>query len=111
MYVLRHNNEDGSDTVTLGVPPTDVHLAALVCEAMNMIEAIAAQEEHSTTLGVWRHVRRGGQYIVIAQAVREHDLEPMTIYKSVEDGRVWVRPSSEFMDGRFEQIGVASNGV
>lgn len=56
---------------------------------------------------IWKHVKTGGLY-----ELREEDcpatlkanlLEPMTIYRSLKDGRIWIRPSSEFYDGRFER--------
>lgn len=107
MYVIRCT-EDERDTVTIGVHPRDAHLPALMSEAMNMIESIAAQTQHQPDLDLWRHVKTGGLYAVICEAVREHDLEPLTVYKSVNgDNRVWARPSAEFMDGRFEFLGVA----
>lgn len=51
---------------------------------------------------LWRHVKSGGLYTVLHEnATREHDLEPVVVYRAVEGGRIWVRPHSEFYDGRF----------
>jgi hypothetical protein len=112
MYVIRGSQPDGSDIVTVGVPPVDVHVPALICEALNMIEAISMQEEPTVSLNIWRHKVRGTRYVHVTDAVRESDLEPMTVYKSVDgDNRVWVRPTSEFMDGRYEYVGEATDGV
>lgn len=48
------------------------------------------------------HLASGGQYeVVIAQATQEKNLVQVVVYKSVLDGRVWTRPTSEFCDGRF----------
>ncbi len=48
-----------------------------------------------------RHVKSGGLYEVIAYGKLEVDGSQMTIYRSVETGQIWVRPTSEFKDGRF----------
>ena len=32
------------------------------------------------------------------------DDEPMVVYQAEADGRIWVRPTDEFYDGRFEQL-------
>jgi len=52
----------------------------------------------------WRHLKRGATYIVEGSCVIEALLVTGVIYKSEADGTVWVRPLSEFVDGRFEQI-------
>ena len=63
----------------------------------------------------WVHKKRGGVYVVLthdagfqysgAQAI-EHALDgvPLTLYSSVSTGRYYVRPTSEFLDGRFEKV-------
>ena len=59
----------------------------------------------------WRHARSGGEYAVVTYAMIEATLEPGVVYAGghgyVHDGMrwtVWVRPASEFMDGRFIPI-------
>lgn len=52
---------------------------------------------------IWRHKKTGGFYELIADAEHSEDLSLMVVYRSVTTGRVWVRPASEFYDGRFEQ--------
>jgi len=77
-----------------------------------------------------RHVKTGGEYEVIGEGrMQTHgwevedtrddadgwpnhghypvDMEPVTIYRSRSDGRLWVRPTAEFRDGRFETIAQA----
>lgn len=46
------------------------------------------------------HKKSGNLYQVSQLAYRESDLEVMVIYHD-EDMVHWVRPVSEFMDGRF----------
>ena len=76
---------------------------------------------------LWRHKKRGGIYEVLHRGrmqtsrwrmpweytnskgevmVDENftaDNEPVIVYRA-EDGTVWVRPTKEFMDGRFERV-------
>jgi hypothetical protein len=55
----------------------------------------------------WKHRKTGGLYTVLYDdATREHDLEPVVVYRALKGGRIWVRPHSEFFDGRFEMIEV-----
>ena len=50
----------------------------------------------------WRHRKTDQLYQVLHYGMRESDFEPMVIYTSLgSDKAVWVRPSSEFFDGRF----------
>lgn len=49
----------------------------------------------------FRHRKTGGYYDVIAVAEIEATLATVVVYKAHGDGRVWVRPIGEFMDGRF----------
>lgn len=49
-----------------------------------------------------RH-RKGGLYRKIAEAVYEPDRSAVILYDEA-DGTIWVRPKSEFEDGRFEAL-------
>lgn len=53
---------------------------------------------------LYRHIKSGGRYRLIARGHLEADLTPVTIYAAETDGTVWVRPTAEFDDGRFEPI-------
>ncbi|RYX83987.1 DUF1653 domain-containing protein [bacterium] len=56
----------------------------------------------------WRHVKHPEDwYHVECLATLEKDLTPVVVYKN-EAGKVWVRPLSEFMDGRFEWLNCAT---
>jgi hypothetical protein len=50
------------------------------------------------------HVRTGGIYVVLMQALLEANAERAVVYRSERDGTVWVRPFVEFADGRFAEI-------
>lgn len=45
---------------------------------------------------VWKHTKSGRHYVVVVVAKREADCEPAVVYKSVDDGGVWVRPLAEW---------------
>lgn len=58
----------------------------------------------------WRHKKRGSVYVVLGvgclQTTRDAflDNQQVTLYQSETGGIVWVRPTYEFMDGRFEKV-------
>lgn len=54
----------------------------------------------------YRHKKTGGTYkVLLADNVRcEWDLTPAIVYQSEHDGSIWIRPYSEFHDGRFEPL-------
>lgn len=47
--------------------------------------------------------KKGGLYRVLTHGVLEADHTPVVIYDDVA-GQVWVRPVSEFDDGRFRPL-------
>lgn len=49
-----------------------------------------------------RH-RKGGLYRLLGQGILESDRRQVAIYDDAE-GTVWVRPLTEFEDGRFDAI-------
>ena len=49
-----------------------------------------------------RH-RKGGLYRVLSEGVWEPDRSTVVIYDD-QDGTIWVRPKSQFEDGRFEKV-------
>ncbi len=55
---------------------------------------------------IWQHVKSGGLYTVEGECMIEADMTPAIIYRSLWDSAVWVRPKSEFYDGRFRNIAV-----
>lgn len=58
-----------------------------------------------TILGLrTEHRIRGTRYWVQAVGIRESDGEPLVVNRDKEVGTCWVRPFSEFMDGRFVRL-------
>ena len=59
---------------------------------------------------LWRHVKRGSVYVVVnivtmqSSAHRGVDMAEAVLYRA-GDGRLWVRPLEEFLDGRFVYVG------
>lgn len=53
-------------------------------------------------LNIWRHVKTAATYRVLREGLLEADKTPVVVYQSISSGEVWVRPKSEFLDGRFE---------
>lgn len=51
---------------------------------------------------LFKHVKTGGIYRLQMIATNEADMTPSAIYANAETGMIWVRPASEFFDGRFE---------
>jgi hypothetical protein len=51
----------------------------------------------------WRH-RKGALYEVVSNARLEGTLEAVVVYRDEAVGMTWVRPLSEFIDGRFTAL-------
>ena len=52
----------------------------------------------------WRHVKSGGIYEIIGYGKIEADLTPCVIYRAKGNQQLWVRPKTEFFDGRFVAV-------
>lgn len=64
---------------------------------------------------IWRHKKRGTKYQILTDSAslqcsaapefeKLFDEDCFTVYQNVETGAVYVRPTPEFFDGRFEKI-------
>ena len=65
----------------------------------NQSEAPAQNEDHDTEIVIgakYRHFK-GGEYEVMAVARHSETMEELVVYKSTENGDVWVRPKSMFV--------------
>lgn len=97
--------------VTIAVPPIDYQLPAIIAELLNNVGQLVTgipESELRMMSNVYRHVRTGGLYVLLGTGLREYDLVPCAIYQSVKDRRLWIRPETEFHDGRFELIEAAN---
>jgi hypothetical protein len=63
----------------------------------------------------WRHKKRGTIYEIITDRAflqcsaapefeKTFDDDSWTVYRNIVTDAIWVRPTEEFMDGRFEKI-------
>lgn len=69
-------------------------------------ELVAAIRALPLPPNAWRAThrhRKGGFYRVLCRAEIEANLTPAVVYDDAE-GRTWVRPASEFDDGRFTPV-------
>lgn len=56
-------------------------------------------------MNLYRHVRTGRVYaVLISNATLEADETSCVVYQAIDQDRVWIRPSAEFHDGRFEKV-------
>jgi hypothetical protein len=68
-------------------------------------------DDQAPSLGsIWQHCRRGTRYTVLHIGTLQTSEEPglddelCVIYQNISHYAVWVRPLTEFMDGRFIEI-------
>lgn len=56
----------------------------------------------------YRHKARGTIYEILMFATLQidgpQDMAQVVVYRDIETQRVWTRPYSDFVDGRFEKI-------
>ena len=53
---------------------------------------------------IYKHLKTGCHYLLIGKAKLEWNLNPVIVYKSLENDKLWVRPEKEFFDGRFIEV-------
>jgi hypothetical protein len=54
----------------------------------------------------WTHAQTGIGYRVIGVGRDEATLNPVVVYTEARMDQLWVRPLTEFMDGRFVQTSI-----
>ena len=53
----------------------------------------------------YRHVERGTSYEVLSVGEDENNRgTQLVVYRGEDDGKIWIRPASQFFDGRFEEL-------
>ena len=63
----------------------------------------------------WRHKVRGHVYEIITATASlqmacdpaieaQYEDDDFVVYRNIENGAVWIRPTEEFIDGRFERV-------
>lgn len=82
----------------------DEHSFGQAARSMGAPRTLLLAESQSE---IWEHVKSGGLYrIVSTQGINENDMTRVTIYRSLWDGAVWVRPEEQFFDGRFRCLSI-----
>lgn len=82
-------------------PVGDVPCQSL-CDALCVPGIV--RDRHAAQPQRWRHVKTGGVYEFVAEAMNEADTSVVIVYRNVETGVTWVRAAGEFFDGRFECV-------
>jgi hypothetical protein len=54
---------------------------------------------------VYLHLKSRRLYVVLEwDAIIERSVTKAVVYRSLQDGQVWIRPYEEFTDGRFRCV-------
>ena len=91
---------------------TDEHEAYAIGRTEGAKQRLATKKKYATLdcdrriprRELVRHVKTRGIYEIIGYGKIEKDQTPVTIYEQIWEGRIWVRPTEEFEDGRFELV-------
>lgn len=60
---------------------------------------------------IYRHNKRGTMYQILHIGFLEKDLSEQVVYQDIVTKKIWIRPSSEFFDGRFKEIKGVCNKI
>lgn len=98
--------------------------SAVVLQDFGEATLNSAQSEAREEGATHRHRKRGSEYVLIGIGKMQAedwfdayptgdadtvDMRDVAIYRSVDDGSLWVRPREEFDDGRFEALSIAGD--
>ena len=54
---------------------------------------------------IFQHVATGLHYELLCGAVHEEKSDDvLVVYRSISTGVIWVRPKTEFFDGKFKEV-------
>lgn len=76
-------------------------LRAAVCALLDAADARAVPREPTER---YRHVKTGGIYTWLGDAIAEWDCKTEFVAYRGSDGQVWIRSRAQFYDGRFERL-------
>ena len=54
---------------------------------------------------LWKHTKSGRLYVEIGRGKYDPTFAQVVIYQSTKTQEIWVRPQTEFDDGRFVEYG------
>lgn len=57
---------------------------------------------------LWKHIKRGHNYVVLGHCIIEKTMTTGVLYQEIDglEPTLWMRPASEFLDGRFQPVSV-----
>ena len=117
--LVRHFNQEGHFKAP---PPLYLYLARRLAANLDVLQRIV---DLLTAAKRYHHKKRGSTYRLIgigkvqsdhwyerearqeddgSDAFTEVDMAEVVIYRADEDNSLWARPTTEFNDGRFEEI-------
>ncbi len=86
----------------------EINKIADTMEAEQQQQKIQTLSTSGTVNSIWRHKKRGTEYQIMLrgklQVEGHHDMQDAVVYQGIEDGQVWIRPDTDFFDGRFELV-------
>lgn len=93
----------------------DVEGLSPIETAIRVLRNRALAERAGGVKATHRHKKRGTEYVLIGFGKLQAemwvdwnsepvDMREVAVYRSVDDGSLWVRPREEFEDGRFEVL-------
>jgi hypothetical protein len=63
-----------------------------------------AEENDVCLTTTYKHLRTNRIYALLMHASDKTTGEEVVVFQSVKTGRIWIRPSREFFDGRYQEV-------